>query len=201
MRIRIFFTGVGGQGILLATRLIGEAALVSGLNVAMSEVHGMAQRGGVVESAVVIGNRWSPVLADGEADIMVAFEPLEALRALPRCHENSTVVMNTVPIPPFTVTTGNAVYPPVSDISSTIKGYVKRLYACDALRVAREAGSERALNVVLVGTLVGLGLLPIDKSLFGDALEKLLPDKLVGVNIKALEKGFELGEELKENRA
>ncbi len=197
MRIKIFFTGVGGQGILLATRLIGEAALTSGLNVAMSEVHGMAQRGGVVESAVVIGNRWSPVLADGEADIMVAFEPLEALRALPKCYEDSTVVMNTVPIPPFTVTTGGAVYPSVSDISSTIEKRVKKLYACDALSVAGEAGSEKALNVVLVGTLVGLGLLPIDISIFEEALKKLLPDKLVTVNVKAFEKGFKLGRDLK----
>lgn len=194
MRKRIFLIGVGGQGILLATRLIGEAALYAGFNVSMSEVHGMAQRGGVVESAVVFGNRHSPVLADGEADIVIAFEPLEALRALPKCNKESVIVMNNSPIPPFTVTSGISDYPSISDIEMIVKSKVKAFYSFNGLAVARDAGSDKALNVVMVGIAVGLGLLDIDEALFEKALASLLPDRLLATNIKALNAGIALGQ-------
>ncbi len=106
--VRIFFTGVGGQGTLLATRMVGEAALAEGLPVTMSEIHGMAQRGGVVESSVVIGKVFSPTIPDGEADILMAFEPLEALRAIPKCHAGSLIIASTAPIVPFTVAVGQS---------------------------------------------------------------------------------------------
>ena len=99
--VRIFFTGVGGQGNVLASKLLGEAALLSDIPVVLSEIHGMSQRGGVVESTAVIGGALSPVIADGEADILMAFEPLEALRALRKINGKSIVVVSTAPLPPL----------------------------------------------------------------------------------------------------
>src|SRR5512135_1042918 len=151
--MRIFFTGVGGQGTLLATRLVGEAALEEGLEVTMSEIHGMAQRGGVVESSVVVGDVLSPTIADGEADVLMAFEPLEAARALPKCHEKTMVITSTAPIVPFTVATGQSTYPDLQSLQDLIRENVAQLLWVDTNEVARQAGSERAANIVMVGVL------------------------------------------------
>jgi len=194
--VRVFCVGVGGQGVLLASRLIGETALLEGLRVSMSEVHGMAQRGGVVETSVVLGKRYSPVLSDGEADIMLAFEPLEALRGISRCHSESVIVVNSVPIPPFTVTQGGQVYPEIEEIEKHLKDLVSKTFMLDALRLARDAGSERSLNVVMVGIVAGMGCLPLKKDSFFQTIKKLLPPNLVEVNIKSFDLGYVVGREL-----
>jgi len=103
---RVVFVGVGGQGNLLASRLLGEAALSEGIPAVVSEIHGMAQRGGIVESAVLLGNVSSPIVSDGEADVLVGFEPVETLRALKKCNQETLVITNTHPLPPFTVSVG-----------------------------------------------------------------------------------------------
>ncbi|MCK4488500.1 MAG: 2-oxoacid:acceptor oxidoreductase family protein, partial [Desulfobacterales bacterium] len=108
---RVYLTGVGGQGTLLATMVLAEAATWAGHNTLASEVHGMAQRGGVVESMVVIGNIRSPIISDGEADVLVGFEPVETYRAMRKCSADSVVVSNTVPIIPYTVAIGRGRYP------------------------------------------------------------------------------------------
>ena len=112
--LRIFLTGVGGQGTLLASRLLGEAALAAGMNPLVSETHGMAQRGGVVISTVVLGNLKSPIISPGEADVLLGFEALETFRALDRCHPGSLVVTNTGALVPYPVAIGKAAYPEVS---------------------------------------------------------------------------------------
>jgi len=194
--LRMFFVGVGGQGVLLATRLIGEASLLAGIPVSMSEVHGMAQRGGVVESAVVLGNRASNVIGEGEADVMVAFEPLEALRSLAKCHRGSLVITGTSQIPPFSVTQGTSKYPPLNDIMTILSREVGNFYAIDALSVASKAGSEQAVNVVLVGFLTGLmenlgnKIFP-SLDFFAKAIELIVPQKLLQVNRRAFEMGYE----------
>lgn len=193
--VRIFFTGVGGQGTLLATRMVGEAALGEGLPVTMSEIHGMAQRGGVVESSVVIGNAFSPTIPDGEADILMAFEPLEALRAIPKCHAGSLIIASTVPIVPFTVAVGQSAYPEVAALHDAIKEKISNLLWLDAVELAREAGSERASNTVLVGVLAGIGRLPIAKSCWEEALKRTLPARLLGINRQAFEAGYAFGSE------
>ena len=96
-RLRILAVGVGGQGILLFSRVLGEACLAAGLQVAMSEVHGMAQRGGVVETNIVLGLR-SPLISEGEADVLVGLEPVETLRALPRCRKDTLIISSTDPV-------------------------------------------------------------------------------------------------------
>ena len=193
--VRIFFTGVGGQGTLLATRMVGEAALEEGLPVTMSEIHGMAQRGGVVESSVVIGNAFSPTIPDGEADILMAFEPLEALRAIPKCHAGSLIIASTVPIVPFTVAVGQSTYPEVTALQDAIKEKISDLLWLDAVELARKAGSERASNTVLVGVLAGSGRLPIAKSSWEEALNRTLPARLLEINRQAFEAGYAFGSE------
>jgi indolepyruvate ferredoxin oxidoreductase beta subunit len=190
--IRVFFTGVGGQGTLLATRLVGEAALKEGLPVTISEIHGMAQRGGVVESSVAIGKIFSPTIADGEADVLMAFEPLETLRALPKCHAGTLVISNTTPIIPFTVATGKSVYPSDEAIYQPVATKVQRLVRVPALKLAREAGSDMAANIVMLGVLAGTGRLPIEENSWHAVLRERLPQRILAVNQKAFAMGLEL---------
>ena len=191
--VRIFFTGVGGQGTLLATRMVGEAALEEGLPVTMSEIHGMAQRGGVVESSVVIGKAFSPTIPDGEADILMAFEPLEALRAIPKCHARSLIIASTVPIVPFTVAVGQSTYPEVAELHAALKEKISHLLWLDAVELARQAGSERASNTVLVGVLAGIGCLPITQNSWEEALKRTLPARLLATNRQAFDAGYAFG--------
>ena len=187
---RIFFTGVGGQGTLLATRVVGEAALVADIPVVVSEIHGMAQRGGVVESAVVMGDVQSPVISDGEVDILMAFEPLEALRAVRKCSPRSLVICNTSPVAPFSVASGRDQYPEVSDMMRTISSRVEELIAYDARLLAREAGSELSVNIVMLGTLVRYGGLPFGKELVETVLNTRTKRSFLDMNLKAFELGF-----------
>ncbi len=191
--VRIFFTGVGGQGTLVATRLVGEAALEEGMDVTLSEIHGMAQRGGVVESTVVVGDIFSPTVADGEADILMAFEPVETLRALPKCHSNSLVISNTVPIVPFTVAVGQSSYPSHETIYSLVMEKVAKVVQVDAVSLARQAGSDRAANVAMVGVLAGLNRLAITEAGWQAALKRVLPARLFDLNWKAFELGRKCG--------
>ena len=118
---RLIIVAVGGQGNLLASSILGEAALLSNIPVRMSEIHGMAQRGGVVESAMLFGDGSSTVISDGEADILVGFEPSETLRALKKCNKDTVVVTNLAPLPPFTVAIGKGVYPDLAKLQELIR--------------------------------------------------------------------------------
>jgi indolepyruvate ferredoxin oxidoreductase beta subunit len=189
---RIFFTGVGGQGTLLATRILGEAALLADVQVVVSEIHGMAQRGGVVESAVLLGALRSPTIADGEADILMGFEPLETVRALRKCSEQSLVISSTSPIVPFTVASGRARYPEVADMMESVARRVARLVAFDARALARRAGAELAINTVLLGTLMRYGNLPFERDVVERAIRLRTKGPLLEVNLKAFELGYEV---------
>jgi indolepyruvate ferredoxin oxidoreductase beta subunit len=189
---RIFFTGVGGQGTLLATRILGEAALLADVQVVVSEIHGMAQRGGVVESAVLLGALRSPTIADGEADILMGFEPLETVRALRKCSERSLVISSTSPIVPFTVASGRARYPEVADMMESVARRVARLVAFDARALARRAGAELAINTVLLGTLMRYGNLPFERDVVERAIRLRTKGPLLEVNLKAFELGYEV---------
>jgi indolepyruvate ferredoxin oxidoreductase beta subunit len=199
--LRIFFTGVGGQGTLLATRMVGEAALEEGLPVLMSEIHGMAQRGGVVESSVVLGSSASPIIADGEADIVIAFEPLEAARALPKCNPKTVVITNTVCLPPFTVAIGQSEYPNVDALYQMIEPHVAALIMVDADALARAAGAQRSSNVVMIGVLAGTGILPITRKSFEQGLRQILTERLLELNLRALDAGYAFGSEAGANAA
>jgi indolepyruvate ferredoxin oxidoreductase, beta subunit len=188
---RIVFVGVGGQGNLLSSQALGEAAMLAGMPVNVSEVHGMAQRGGVVESAVVMGGALSAIVSDGEADVLMSFEPSETLRALAKCSPASTVITNIVPLVPFTVAVGKGTYPDIKASLELIRKKVKRLIALNANALAEEAGSAMAVNIVMLGALAQSGILPLTRDHFLAALKKTIKKKLLEVNLKAFDLGFE----------
>jgi indolepyruvate ferredoxin oxidoreductase beta subunit len=188
---RIVFVGVGGQGNLLSSQALGEAAMLAGMPVNVSEVHGMAQRGGVVESAVVMGGALSSIVSDGEADVLMSFEPSETLRALAKCSPASTVITNIVPLVPFTVAVGKGAYPDIKASLELIRKKVKRLIALNANALAEEAGSAMAVNIVMLGALAQSGILPLTRDHFLAALKKTIKKKLLDVNLKAFDLGYE----------
>ena len=186
---RIVFVGVGGQGNLLATRLLGEACLAAGIPAVLSEIHGMAQRGGIVESAVVMGGATSPIVSNGEADILVGFEPLETLRALNKCNRNSVVVVNVHPLPPFTVAIGQGAYPDIDKTLEIIRNSVSSVIALDGDEMAAQAGNPLSLNMVMLGALIGSSILPLKEELVKDTIAKSTKQAFLESNLKAFDLG------------
>ncbi len=174
---------------MTASQIIGKAALKQDVNVTMSEVHGMAQRGGVVTCSVRLGDFKSPLIANGEADVLLGFEPVETYRALNKANEKSWVITNTNPIVPFTVSAGSEEYPPLDEIFSEMKDKISHLVMVDATEKAQEAGAAITANVVLVGALSACEAFPFDTDLMKKTVLELVPDKYREVN----EKAFELG--------
>ena len=187
---RLIIVAVGGQGNLLASKVLGEAALLSGVPVRMSEIHGMAQRGGVVESAIVFGDARSTIISDGEADVLLGFEPSETLRALNKCNAQTTVITNLAPLPPFTVAIGRGTYPDLDQAKTLIKNKTRRLIAFDAVEQATTAGSVMSVNIVLLGALIQTAILPIPAENLKQAIRTKTKAAFVDVNLKAFELGF-----------
>jgi indolepyruvate ferredoxin oxidoreductase beta subunit len=187
--LRIFLTGVGGQGTLLASRLLGEAALAAGFNPMVSETHGMAQRGGIVISTVVLGDLRSPLISPGEADIVLGFEALETFRALDRCHAKSLVIANTATLVPYPVAIGQAQYPSVDQMFHRLAEHVGALLAFDAGDLARQAGSPLAVNMVLLGALAATDSLPIPVETILTVVRTQTKEKFLASNLKAFELG------------
>ena len=190
-RLKVLAVGVGGQGILLFSKVLGEACLQEGLPVAMSEVHGMAQRGGVVETNIVIGWR-SPLISEGEADVLVGLEPVETLRALPRCHQETVILSNTNPVIPQIVKDGLASYPELETPLAELQKHFAKVYLFPAEELAKEAGTSRALNMVVLGALAGTNILPFPKEAWLKALEKSVKAKFLEANLKAFEAGYSI---------
>lgn len=182
----IMIVGVGGQGTLLASRILGSVTLQSGLDVKVSEVHGMSQRGGSVVTYVKYGEKVSsPVIDKGEADYIVSFELLEAARWVPYLKIGGKLITNTQQIDPMPVITGAAEYP--GDLVEKMKVKGVDVLAFDALSPALQAGNAKAVNVVLMGVLSTM--LGFDKSLWTDAVKALVPEKLQQLNLEAFELG------------
>jgi len=188
---KLIIVAVGGQGNISAARVLGEAALASHLPVRMSEFHGMAQRGGVVESMVLFGEGKSYCIADGDADILLGFEPSETLRAAKKCSANSIVITNTTPVPPYTVALGKAHYPDMNKALALMAGRVKKLVAFDATALAVQAGSALALNMVMLGALAKSGAIPMSPDLLQQTIEQKTKKQQVDVNVRAFRMGLE----------
>ncbi len=187
--VNILLSGVGGQGVLLASKILSEAALIQGLDIKQSEVHGMSQRGGSVVSHVRIGEKiHSPIVPEGECDILIGFEPLEALRHAHNVRHGGVIVYSTDRINPSTVSAGFAKYP--EDVEARLKNFGEKALAVKAGDLAAKAGNLRAANVVLVGALSKL-FEGFDKETWLKALAKSVPPKVLEMNLKA----FELGRE------
>lgn len=187
---RIVNVGVGGQGNLLASNLLGMAALDAGLPVVVSEIHGMAQRGGVVESAVIIGGPKSPIVSMGEADILMSFEPVEALRLLGKCNRDTLVITNARPLPPFTVAIGAADYPAVDKSVETLKKKVNRVVSFDGQALAEEAKNPLSLNMVMLGGLFAVGDLEVPVKSIKKMIRQNTKERFVESNLKAFDLGF-----------
>ena len=187
MNASIVIVGVGGQGTLLASRILGALADKLGAEVKVSEVHGMAQRGGNVITHVRIGSGvFSPLVEPGGADYLLAFELLEALRALPYLKKDGTLILNTQRISPMPVITGAAAYP--EDIPEKLSGTCRTI-PMDALALAQRAGDERAVNLALLGALCRLT--KTDPATWRSAIEACVPQKTLNVNLAAFELGYE----------
>jgi indolepyruvate ferredoxin oxidoreductase beta subunit len=187
---RLIIVAVGGQGNLLASKVLGEAALMADIPVRMSEIHGMAQRGGVVESAMVFGDARSTIISDGEADVLVGFEPAETLRALNKCNPKTTVITNMAPLPPFTVSIGRGVYPDLDQMKNLIAAKTGALIALDAADLARKAGNIMSVNIVLLGALCQTAILPVTEAMVREAIKTRTKAAFVDTNLKAFELGF-----------
>jgi len=188
---RLVFIGVGGQGNLLASRLLGEAALSMGIPAVVSEIHGMAQRGGIVESAVLLGDVNSPIVSNGEADVFVGFEPLETLRGLSKCNRETLVITNTHPLPPFTVSVGQGKYPPVGEMLDLIQTKVKKVIALDGDELAAQAGNPLSLNMVMLGALIGSNAIPIGPDGMKQTISTSTKKAFLDSNLKAFDLGFD----------
>ena len=184
----VMIVGVGGQGTLLASRLLGAAMTAKGFDVKVSEVHGMSQRGGSVVTYVRYGEKvYSPIIEEGEADIILAFEQLEAARYLPYLKKGGAVVVNTQKMDPMPVVTGVAKYP--EGVLDAIAAKGVKVLALDALSLAEQAGSVKAVNVVLIGAMAkSLGQEP---EVWLKAIEATVPAKFLEMNRKAFQLGFD----------
>ena len=184
----VLIVGVGGQGTLLASRLLGNAVISCKYDVKVSEVHGMSQRGGSVVTYVRYGEHVSsPIIETGEADVIISFELLEAARCLSFLKKGGTVVVNTQQIDPMPVITGAAQYP--EDILKKMQEAGIHTVAIDALKLAEEAGSSKAVNVVLMGVVARH--MEIDKDIWIQTIKDTVPAKFVDMNLKAFELGFQ----------
>ncbi len=185
----VFMTGVGGQGTLTATTLLAEAALARGVDVVAGEVHGMAQRGGVVESTLLLGGRRSPRIAHGEADILLGFEPLETLRALPYLAPGGRVFSSSEGLPPIGVALRKETYPDMDALRAEVEAASAGALFLPCRSLGLEAGSEPAGNTALLGALCASGLLPFGLDALEEAIGSCLPAKLREANLKAARLG------------
>ena len=188
---RLIIVAVGGQGNLLASSVLGEAALLSDIPLNMSEIHGMAQRGGVVESSLVFGGAKSPIISDGEADLLVGFEPAETLRALGRCNKNTVVITSLAPVMPYTVNIGQGVYPDLKQLQEIIVSKAAKLIAFNAAKLAEKSGNMLSVNMVLLGALTQTSIIPFTAETIKNAMERKTKKAFLETNLKAFDLGFE----------
>jgi len=190
--INIIICGVGGQGVVLVSELLGNAAVRSGVPVKGSEVLGMAQRGGSVFSNLRLGGDViAPMTPEGKCDVLIAVEPSEALRNIQYLAKNSVVVLNTTTIMPYTVYLGQSGYPNREDIIQQLRKVTDRIITLDASSLAKQAGSLQAANVVMLGALFGTGLIPIKDETAKESILSHFKGKVGEINIKAFDLGYE----------
>lgn len=187
-KLDILLVGVGGQGTILASKILVNAAAAAGYDIKMSEIHGMAQRGGSVVTHVRLGSAVSsPMVEEGRTDVILAFEQLEGLRWLGYLKPGGSLILSTQVIYSVPVLAGLAAYP--EDISGYIAARVPDALVIDALQAALQCGNAKAANVVLVGALAAR--LPLERALWEQALRETVPPRLLEVNLAAFAAGYE----------
>ena len=191
MKYTVQIVGVGGQGVLLASNVLGTAATDAGHRLMMSEVHGMAQRGGSVLSTVRFGDEvYSPLEAVGGADLIMGFEPVETVRSLQLGNKDTAILMNLDPVLPSMVAAGFDEYPEIDDLVDAVKAVNPHVVTIEATRIAIEAGKAVAANAVMIGAMAAMKDFPLSKQQLLDALVKSVPEKFRDLNVDAFERGY-----------
>ena len=189
--INIAISGVGGQGVLTLAEILAKAALAEGLNVRVGEIHGMAQRGGHVVCTVRIGdNAKGPIIDSGTAELLVGFEPVETLREVHLVKKGGYVLMSSHVQYPVAVSMGKAEYPDHGEILQSIRAFTDKVIEFDAQQIAVDAGSSRALNMVMFGGILGTGLVPINTETAYQAIRESFSQKYEKINLTAAEEGL-----------
>jgi indolepyruvate ferredoxin oxidoreductase beta subunit len=187
--LRLLIVGVGGQGVLTVARILGDAAVRAGLEVVVGQLHGMAQRGGSVEASVLIGSGIHSSFVE-LADVVLGFEPLEVLRALPRIGPASRVLVNRGRVVPFPLSMAGEPYPDVDGIVARVREVTPHVVEIDGPGLLEELGEPRSLNLLMLGALAGLeGLLPLDEPTLRAALERRGGVARREANLRAYEMG------------
>jgi indolepyruvate ferredoxin oxidoreductase beta subunit len=183
----IYICGVGGQGIIKTSTIIGEAAMNQGLDVVMSEIHGMSQRGGSVSTELKIGGYTSSIIPNHGADMLLSFEPIETIRGLDKVNSQTKIVFNTHPIIP---SSNDKVYPNVDNMTKVLKENFNHVLPIDGTQLAIDAGSVLSLNMVLLGAVTADDKFPLTKDSVIDAMKNNLKPKFHEMNLKAIESGY-----------
>ena len=187
-KLDILVTGVGGQGVVLASDIIGETALAAGFDVKKTDTLGMAQRGGSVISHVRLGEKvWSPLIKEGEVDIILAFEKLEAARWSHYLAPGAAAIVNTYEQPPLSVSLGQEKYPSDAEIATALERRTDRIYFINANKLAKELGNVRTFNIVMLGCFSTFT--PIDATIWKDNISRRLPENIREINLTAFEMG------------
>lgn len=190
MVYNIYICGIGGQGIIKTSIVIGETAIHNDMDVVMSEIHGMSQRGGVVSTELKIGDDESPIIQEGGADLILSFEPVEALRALHKSNKDSIIVTNTSPVLPSTINQQDVDYPEVDTIIKELESKVSKVYAINANKMAKDAGHPLSMNMAMLGAATAISTFPIEKDDVIEIMKENLPPKTIEINLKAFDEGY-----------
>jgi indolepyruvate ferredoxin oxidoreductase beta subunit len=186
----IIIAGIGGQGVLLLAEILGEAAVKEGHNVRVSEIHGMAQRGGAVISDVRIGERaMSPTVLEGTADVIVGLEPEEALRSIKFANDKTLILINKAVVKPSGALQ-NESYPPLESILEKMRLFTRNIITIDATDIAKSLGNANVLNVVMLGALAATGKLPLKDEVIKNVIRDSVSEKFVEINLKAFDAGY-----------
>jgi indolepyruvate ferredoxin oxidoreductase beta subunit len=185
----IVLTGVGGQGVITAANILGKAAVAADVNVYVSEIHGMAQRGGAVISIVRMGDVSGPLLPMGTADVILSMEPIEAVRNIAYANKETKIITDINPVIPFTVAVGGEKYPNLKDVFKELETKAQ-LIKIDGLTLAKSAGAVITRNIVMLGALASSNILPISNTIFLNTILSNVPEKYKKINKQAFENGL-----------
>jgi indolepyruvate ferredoxin oxidoreductase beta subunit len=186
----VILAGVGGQGVLLFAEILGEVAVKQGYNVHVSEIHGMAQRGGAVVSDVRIGEKAvSPTVLEGTADVIVGLEPVEALRSIKFANDKTLVLVNTAVVKPSGVSQG-ASYPSLESLLEKMRLFTRNIIEIDATGIAKSLGNANVLNVVMLGALAATGKFPVESEIIRNSIKDSVSERFVEINLKAFDAGY-----------
>jgi len=188
-KINIILTGVGGQGVITAANMLGKTALKVKVNVFVSEVHGMAQRGGSVNCSVRMGDVSGPLVSSGTADVILSTEPIEALRYIQFSNKNTKIITDINPVIPYTVSVGAEKYPDIQEVFNELKKYGE-LYKIDAVKISKDVGALITKNIVMLGALAATDVLPFKTEKLLETILENIPSKFKDMNKKAFEGGL-----------